>query len=119
MEELLLEENPLRVKKRSGKKDYSKLPGGETGDMAKDLMIMERKFTNYNFERRNDPKPSPAPTRIANLTAPATVGAETSPGADATSGVQHVISMHDLGNVIPEKKLDASETEKSPDKVSM
>jgi serine/threonine kinase 32 len=44
LEEILLEENPLRAKKRSAKRDYSKLPGGETGEMAKELLKMEKRF---------------------------------------------------------------------------
>ncbi|KAI3654749.1 hypothetical protein MP228_000129 [Amoeboaphelidium protococcarum] len=52
LEELLLEENPLRVKKRANVKDYSKMPGGETGEIATQLQIMEKKFTVFDYQKK-------------------------------------------------------------------
>lgn len=49
LEELLLEDNPLRVKKRKKNIDYNRLPGGEDGEVARQMKLMEKKFTVFDY----------------------------------------------------------------------
>eukprot|EP00158_Paraphelidium_tribonemae_P006298 Partr_v1_DN27766_c1_g1_i3_m67244 putative AGC YANK protein kinase len=117
LEELLLEENPLRAKKRAGKRDYSKVPGGETGEYAKAYALMEVKFSTFNYERRGEIHGRATSTSSINLKA----SSETPVVIAKTEEEKlHEISMHDLSNYdksaddIPKTQADGevkSETE--------
>ncbi len=70
LEEMFIDDSPLRIRRRSASRDYSKLPGGPNGELATQLQLMETSFTNYNFEwRKKGMKPPPVSTHPANHTA--------------------------------------------------
>jgi serine/threonine kinase 32 len=54
LEELLLEDNPLRVKKRSQNRNFNHLPGGAYGETAKQLKDLEETFKVFNFEKKDN-----------------------------------------------------------------
>ncbi|KAI8924535.1 kinase-like domain-containing protein [Entophlyctis helioformis] len=68
LEELLLEDNPLKAKPRKKKKEHVETGEPETA-LAKEMRIMEEKFTVYDFSKINrtdptkEPSSNPADTR--------------------------------------------------------
>ncbi|TPX31709.1 hypothetical protein SmJEL517_g05012 [Synchytrium microbalum] len=66
LEELLLEDNPLKVKPRkknkNGELEALKVKEGEDPAIVKELMVMENKFTVYDCTKINKPLPSQSST---------------------------------------------------------
>lgn len=69
LNEFINENKTLRIHGK-GQIDYSMLPGGADGQIAKSLKLMEAKFTNYNFERKAEVLSSSPSNSTSNIDQP-------------------------------------------------
>jgi hypothetical protein len=98
----MLEENPLRVKKCKENRDYSKYPGGADGEIAKQMQLMEKKYTVFDYNHvgpeseRLRKTPQPSTDALDNIVKKSKTDLQESAIVPPRELDPHEISMHDL-----------------------